>query len=81
MNIMIDIAFSFEASSKPIFILGHINLNHSISKNKKKAVGIGELKTKKEYESIYDIINIDLSPKYIQQEEYTVKVCAKSPPE
>ena len=37
---------------------------------KKTAVGLEELKAKKEYENIYDIVNIDLSPKYIQQEEY-----------
>jgi hypothetical protein len=37
---------------------------------KKTAVGLEELKAKKEYENIYDIVNIDLSQKYIQQEEY-----------
>ena len=38
--------------------------------HKKTSVGLGELKVKKEYENRYDIVNIDLSPKYVQQEEY-----------
>ena len=37
---------------------------------KKTAVGLNELKVKKEYENIYNIVNIDLSNKFIKQEEY-----------
>ena len=36
----------------------------------KNAVGLNEIKAKKEYEDIYNIINIDLSKKFIKQEEY-----------
>ena len=36
----------------------------------KNAVGLNEIKAKKEHEDIYDIINIDLSKKFIKQEEY-----------
>ena len=36
----------------------------------KNAVGLNEIKVKKEYEDIYNIINIDLSKKFIKQEEY-----------
>ena len=37
---------------------------------KKNAVGLDELKVKKEYEDKYNIVNIDLSKKYLKQEEY-----------
>ena len=37
---------------------------------KKTAIGLKELKVKKEYENKYDIVNIDLSKKFIKQEEY-----------
>ena len=37
---------------------------------KKTAVGLNELKVKKEYEDIYNIVNIHLSNKFIKQEEY-----------
>jgi len=37
---------------------------------KKNAVGLNELKVKKEYEDKYNIVNIDLSKKYLKQEEY-----------
>ena len=37
---------------------------------KKNAVGLNELKVKKEFEDKYNIMNIDLSKKYIKQEEY-----------
>ena len=37
---------------------------------KKTSVGLNELKVKKEYEDKYDVINIDLSKKYVKQEEY-----------
>ena len=37
---------------------------------KKNAVGLDELKVKKEYEDKYNIVNIDLSKKNIKQEEY-----------
>ena len=37
---------------------------------KKTAVGLNELKVKKKYEDTYNIVNIDLSNKFIKQEEY-----------
>jgi len=36
----------------------------------KTSIGLKELKVKKEYEDKYNIVNIDLSKKYIKQEEY-----------
>ena len=44
--------------------------DQSLLEYKKKAVGLKELKVKKEYENKYNIINIDLSKKFIKQEEY-----------
>jgi hypothetical protein len=41
-----------------------------LSEYKKTSVGLNELKVKKEFENKYDIVNIDLSQKYIKQEEY-----------
>ena len=41
-----------------------------LSEYKKKAIGLNELKNKTEGKYNYDIINIDLSKKYINQEEY-----------
>ena len=44
--------------------------DQSLLEYKKKAVGLKELKVEKEYENKYNIINIDLSKKFIKQEEY-----------
>ena len=44
--------------------------DQSLLEYKKKAVGLKELKVKKEYENKYNIVNIDLSKKFIKQEEY-----------
>ena len=41
---------------------------------KKTAVGLNELKASKESDVIYNIINIDLSKKYIKQEEYSFEL-------
>ena len=44
--------------------------DHPLFQYKKTSVGLNELKAKKEYNDKYNIINIDLSKKYIKQEEY-----------
>ena len=44
--------------------------DQSLLEYKPKSVGLKELKVKKEYENKYNIINIDLSKKFIKQEEY-----------
>ena len=52
----------------PIYIW--INILICLIEYKPKSVGLKELKVKKEYENKYNIINIDLSKKFIKQEEY-----------
>ena len=50
--------------------------DNELLKYKKTAVGLNELKLKKEYENKYnyDIVNIDLSKKFVKQDEYLMEL-------
>ena len=50
--------------------------DNELFKYKKTAVGLNELKLKKEFENKYnyDIVNIDLSKKFVEQDEYMMEL-------
>ena len=50
--------------------------DNELLKYKKTAVGLNELKLKKEFENKYnyDIVNIDLSKKFVEQDEYMMEL-------
>ena len=51
-------------------------INILIYKYKKTAIGLNELKINKKFENKYkyDIVNIDLSRKFIEQDEYMLEL-------
>ena len=52
------------------------NKDKDLIKYKKTAIGVNELKINKKFENKYkyDIVNIDLSRKFIEQDEYMLEL-------